>query len=178
MAVAALPQLVSGSDVFLDANVFVFALERTSPQCLDLLKRCASEDVYGVTTLDVVSDVTHRLMLAEACRLGVIRRQRANDLKARLDDVRILTDYWTRTEAVLEMNLVLVTTEEGQLREAQVVRSSHGLLTRDSLVVAAMRECGLSAIASNDADFDRVPGLTRYRPTDIPAPPSPTLASG
>jgi predicted nucleic acid-binding protein len=38
------------------------------------------------------------------------------------------------------------------------------LLTVDALVVAAMRQQGLTKLASEDADFDRVPGLTRYAP--------------
>jgi len=37
-------------------------------------------------------------------------------------------------------------------------------LSGDALVVAVMREHGLVNLASNDADFDRVPGLTRFAP--------------
>ncbi|MCR4413828.1 MAG: PIN domain-containing protein [Thermoguttaceae bacterium] len=40
-----------------------------------------------------------------------------------------------------------------------------GLLTNDALVVAVMQRHGLTHLASHDADFDRVPGLTRYAPT-------------
>lgn len=39
-----------------------------------------------------------------------------------------------------------------------------GLLTNDGLVVAVMQSNGLTKLASNDADFDRVPGVTRYGP--------------
>jgi predicted nucleic acid-binding protein len=39
-----------------------------------------------------------------------------------------------------------------------------GLLTDDALLVTLMRHHGLQALASHDADFDRVPGLTRYAP--------------
>ncbi|HTU91176.1 MAG TPA: PIN domain-containing protein [Gemmataceae bacterium] len=39
-----------------------------------------------------------------------------------------------------------------------------GLLTNDAAVVALMLSSGLTKIASNDADFDRVSGLTRYAP--------------
>jgi predicted nucleic acid-binding protein len=39
-----------------------------------------------------------------------------------------------------------------------------GLLTNDALIVALMQANGLTKIASHDADFDRVPGLTRYAP--------------
>ena len=38
------------------------------------------------------------------------------------------------------------------------------LLTGDALVVAVMQAHGVTLLTSNDADFDRVPGLTRYAP--------------
>jgi predicted nucleic acid-binding protein len=37
-------------------------------------------------------------------------------------------------------------------------------LTGDALAVAVTPANGLTKLASNDADFDRVPGLTRYAP--------------
>ena len=39
-----------------------------------------------------------------------------------------------------------------------------GLLSNDALIVAVMQANGLTRLASHDADFDRVPGLTRYAP--------------
>jgi predicted nucleic acid-binding protein len=39
-----------------------------------------------------------------------------------------------------------------------------GLLINDGIVVALMQANGLTNLASLDADFDRVPGLTRYAP--------------
>ena len=47
---------------------------------------------------------------------------------------------------------------------AAVVSQQHGLLSNDALIVAVMQANGLTCLASNDADFDRVPGLTRYAP--------------
>src|SRR5262249_22147527 len=39
-----------------------------------------------------------------------------------------------------------------------------GLLMNDALIVAIMQDHGLIQLASHDADFDRVPGITRYAP--------------
>lgn len=50
---------------------------------------------------------------------------------------------------------------------AQAIRGA-GLLTNDSLLVAAMREHGLSYLASNDSDFERVSGITFFKPIDLP----------
>jgi len=50
---------------------------------------------------------------------------------------------------------------------AAAISQQHGLLSGDALVVAVMREHGIVNLASHDADFDRVPGLTRYAPAPI-----------
>ncbi|MGH7170092.1 MAG: PIN domain-containing protein [Gemmataceae bacterium] len=38
------------------------------------------------------------------------------------------------------------------------------MLHNDALIVAVMQANGLTNLASEDDDFDRVPGLTRYAP--------------
>jgi predicted nucleic acid-binding protein len=50
---------------------------------------------------------------------------------------------------------------------AQTERVNSGLLTNDSIIVAAMREYGVSRIATNDSQFDTVPGISVFSPTDV-----------
>jgi predicted nucleic acid-binding protein len=47
------------------------------------------------------------------------------------------------------------------------MRSRHGLLTNDSLILAAMNEYGIGCLTTRDGDFDDVAQLTVYKPTDI-----------
>jgi predicted nucleic acid-binding protein len=47
---------------------------------------------------------------------------------------------------------------------AAALSQQQGLLSGDALVVAVMQAHGLTLVASHDADFDRVPGITRYAP--------------
>lgn len=163
-----LSDIPSGSDVFLDTNVVVYALCGDSEQCVNLMRRCASEDVCGVLTLDVVNDVTHKLMLREARDAGVIPRPRADLLSSRLDKVPALTRYWQQVQHLLRISLIVLEVEVSWLYEAQALRSSFGLLTGDSVIAAAMTQNGLAAIASADSDFDRLPDICRYVPTDLP----------
>lgn len=158
----------SGANVFLDANIFVYAFLNGSRECQGILKRCAQEDVFGVTSLHTVNEATHRLMLAEAVSIGIIPKQNARLLNKHPHKVKSLSIYWTQTKSILEMNLLVLDPNEKWLRSAQDVRTSYGLLTNDSLIVAAMQSCGLSALISSDAGFDTVANLTRYAPTDLP----------
>ena len=167
MAAHPLDNLPAGSDVFLDANVLIYWLCNRSTQCHHLLERCAKEEVYGVTSLHVVAEVTHRLMLVEAVEKGIIRKESSRDLEQRLDAIPGLSKYWVDTESILNMNLLVFHTLEQQHRQAHAVRSAHGLLTNDSLIVAVMQEWGLHLLASADANFDHIPGLARFSPTDV-----------
>src|SRR5437762_4634371 len=76
MPVERIENLPAGTGLFLDANIFVYAFLGHSNECQGLLGRCATEQVLGITTLDVVNEVTHRMMLAEGVGKGVIKRER------------------------------------------------------------------------------------------------------
>jgi len=167
MAVDRLANLPAGADVFLDANVFIYSFGGQSNECRDLLRRCATEEIFGVTTLEVINEVTHRLMLAEAVAKGIITRQNAAALKGKWRDVAMLGDYWTLTSRIFGLNILIVASDESRLNRAQIVRSTHGLLTTDSQILAAMNEFEIDCLASRDGDFDHISSLTIYKPSDI-----------
>jgi predicted nucleic acid-binding protein len=167
MAVARLPNLASGTDVVLGANIFVYAFLKTSQQCGDLLERCAREDVYGFTTIEVVTEVCHRLMLAEAVASGIITKESASTLKGKHAAIQRLTQYWSMTAGMFAINIPIVNLKEARMRRSQNMRVNHGLLTRDSLVLAAADEYGIDALATKDSDFDHVQWVTVYKPDDI-----------
>jgi predicted nucleic acid-binding protein len=159
MPVERIENLPAGTRLFLDANIFVYAFLGHSNQCRELLGRCATEQVLGITSLDVVNEVTHRMMLAESLGSGVIKRDRVRDLRGKWREVAKLTEYWTQTSAIFGLNILMLTTDEARLHRAQTIR---GLLD-----VAAMEEFGIHNLATRDADFDHVSELTVYKPTDI-----------
>jgi predicted nucleic acid-binding protein len=165
--VYALPALPSGAVVLVDANIFVYGLLRESPQCTHLIDRCRSEDVAGVTTLEIAGEVCHRLMLKEAMDAGYIRKPAASSLKGKQHAIRGLHKYWELTALIFEWNLVVLASNEVRHHSAQRIRAKYGLLTNDSLAVAACLEYEIRALASRDTDFDRIAELTVYRPTDI-----------
>ncbi len=163
-----LTKLRPGSEVLIDANIFVYAFLEISRQCVEFLHRCSAEDVLAVTTADVVSDVCHRLMLAEAVATGVIPRQSAPLLKRKPELVRGLNRYWPLTAGIFQLGILVLELDDTRLRQAHEMIERHGLLTKDSLVLAAADEYGVEAPASLDSDFDDIDWLIVYKPTDVP----------
>ncbi len=49
-----------------------------------------------------------------------------------------------------------------QLAQATRLSRQHGLLINDALILVVMQSHGLTNLASEDADFDRVPAIPRY----------------
>ena len=168
MAVDSLPNLPDRSFVFIDANVFIYALTAQSAQCRQLFERCLREEVTGIALFETVNEVTHRFMIAEALSKGLITAGGAKALRSKFQQIPTLTDYWLNTQRMLALNLLFMPVNETIIRNAQTVRQEAGLLTNDSMLVAGMREYGLSFLASNDADLERVRDITVFKPTDLP----------
>src|SRR5579862_769999 len=137
MPVQLLGQLPAGSPVVVDANIFVYAANATSNECAELLARCARRDVRGVTTFEALARVNHRLMLEDALSVGVIQRGNASNLRRLCKSIPNLRGYWPSVEKIFSMNLMILGLDELRFRRAQAMRERHGLLTNDSLILAA-----------------------------------------
>ena len=155
------------SDVLIDANVFVYGLTAKSAQCQAFLGRCSREELTGIALFESVNNATHQFMKGEALQKGLGTGQAMKYLSANPNQVKLLTDYWANTQRLLALNLLFLPVELSIVIGAQPERASAGLLTNDSIIVAAMRGYGVSLIATNDRQFDAVPGITVFSPTDV-----------
>jgi predicted nucleic acid-binding protein len=160
--------LPANAVVFVDANTLVYHFEPHpifGPACTALLKRVELGEITALTSTHVLSEVAHRLMTMEAMkRFGWPFAGIAQRLRQHPGEVRQLSDFRDAIELVPKLGLQVVAPAASLIATGAAVSQQTGLLSNDALVVAVMREHGLVNLASNDADFDRVPGLTRYAP--------------
>jgi len=158
----------AGASVFVDANTLVYHFmpePGLGPACRDLLERFGRQELVGVTSAHVVTNVAHRIMTLEAVArfrwpIGGI----AQRLQRHPDQLRQLTRFRQAIEEIPAFGIRVLPITAGLVSAAAALSQQYGLLSGDALVVAVMREQGLTHLASHDADFDRVPGLTRYAP--------------
>ena len=68
------------------------------------------------------------------------------------------------TTKVAQLGIQVLAVNGALVQDATNVSEQFELLTGDALIVATMGQHGLTKLASEDADFDRVPWLTRYEP--------------
>jgi len=159
----------NGSHLLIDANIFVYGLTATSGQCKTLLERCSREEVAGITLFEIIHEATHKFMTGEALEKGLFAgaEKGARYLDNHPEQVKLLTQYWVNTQRLLALNVVILPTEQDIVMGAQTERVNAGLLTNDSIIVAAMREYGISRMATNDKQFEAVAGITVFAPTDL-----------
>jgi predicted nucleic acid-binding protein len=157
----------AGTAVFLDANCLVYAVladPRYGPPCRRLLERIDNQDLQGFTSAHVLSEVAHRTMTLEAItRFTRPTAGIANWLRRHPAKVQQLLRHRQAIDEIRNAK-VQVLPAEGQDVSRADLSTPFGLLSADALIVVLMQRRGLSHLASLDADFDRVPGLTRYEP--------------
>ncbi len=158
----------NGSNVLIDANVFIYGLTDTSAQCKRFLERCSREEVTGITLFEAVNNATHQFMKAEAIQKGLCAGKALKYLSANPEQVKQLTDYWTNTQRILALNLLFIPLEREIVQAAQPERRAAGLLTNDSMIVAAMHAYGITHLATGDNQFDGVAQVTVFSPNDLP----------
>jgi predicted nucleic acid-binding protein len=158
----------TGSALFVDANIFVYYFEPHpvfGPPCQQLFVRIENNELQGFTSAAVLSDVVHRVMTQEAASLfGRPMAGIANWLKQHPAEVQRLLRHQLAVDDISLIGIQILPVTGSLVSIAADVSRQYGLLTNDALVVSVMRHHGLTLLASHDADFDRVPGITRYSP--------------
>ena len=161
-------QLPPGVGVFLDANslIYHFTNDPTyGTSCTQLIKWAEQQQLQGFTSAHVLADVSHRLMTLEAIDLlgwpasGVAARLRRHHA-----EIHKLMVYRQAIDRIPLLGIQVLPITHSLVEAATRLSQQYELLTGDALIVAVMQMQVLTNIASNDSDFDRVPGITRYAP--------------
>ena len=156
--------LVAGDSVFIDANTFVYYFApdpRWSGPCGQLLQRIQNQEIAGHTSAAILSEVAHRLMTIEArVRHGWTLGKVLARLKQNPHIVQTLTHSEAAVTSIIGSHVQIFPVDSAVVVAAAAVSRQTGLLSNDAL----MHRHGLTKLASNDADLDRVPGITRYAP--------------
>lgn len=156
----------TGETVFLDANVFIhfFGCDpEFGPPARDLLRRVESGELHAFTTTHILAEVSHRLMTIEAMQaLGWPYAGIAQRLRKHPEAVRSLILFVQCLREINASPILITPLIPANLSDAAAVSLESGLLTNDAIVVAVMRQHQITALASEDSDFDRISDLQRF----------------
>ena len=121
--------------------------------------------VRSITSSVAVAEATHKVMLAE-----VVHRHRVPltgliaHLKRQLELLDSLTHHQQVVATVCDLRLHIEAITLELLARGADLSTQHRLLTNDALTLAVVEKLGVTALATNDDDFDAVEGITVYKP--------------
>ena len=162
-----LDRVPAGVPIFVDSSIFIYHFTQSSPQCRRFLERCERGDILGVTSVVVLAETAHRLMMIEAVATHLVSAGKvARKLREQPLLVKKLRLYRDQVERIPLMGIEVAPLEMRTFMNALDFQRSRGLLVNDSLVAAAATNMGAAGIASADRDFARL-DIEFYSPDDL-----------
>jgi predicted nucleic acid-binding protein len=147
--------------------IFLFIISLEYPgNAVIFLTRCEKNDIFGISSVNVILEVLHRLMMmVEAVRKKIIRAPDiAKKLKKDPEEIKQLSEYFVYTQKIMDMGIIIKSISFETILLSQSFRIGYGLMVNDSLIAACMQEEGIEILATNDMAFMKIVGLSIYRP--------------
>ena len=161
-------QVPAGASIFIDANVLIYHFtseQQYGPACTQLMRRIEHREVAGVTSAHVLADVAHRLMTLEAmASFGWPPNSIAARIRKHHAEIPRLQAFAAAIASIRRLGIQVMSSTQSLVEAAIALCPQYELMMGDALLLASMQASGVTNLASNDADFDRVPGITRYAP--------------
>lgn len=170
--------LPAGTSVFVDTNIFDLHFQGKSLACTNFFSRIVSHEIDAYVNTQVLADLMHKLMTAEAFVKHCTSTRSASKLKDYLKEQRgnriPLGDYQAQFEEALRLGLKVLPIDEKLLIDTKIERATYYLMTGDSLHLGCMnrrmfrkQKAPLQDIVTHDGDFAHIPGLTVWKPNDV-----------
>jgi len=160
-----LSEIPEGTKIYIDANILLFPAFK-HPKYGELCKNFLSRMERNACTSDfTLNEVFHKLMLAEISkRFNVKPMDETALIKRNPEVISELKIIWKEMELINESGIRIITA--GKLFPDFLKTSkNYNLMATDAMIVEIMKKNSLKDIATNDADFERVDGITVWKPS-------------
>lgn len=164
-----LDEIETGTTIFIDANIFLYEILdhwKYAESCNSFLEHINMGKYHAVMSVLVCNEVFHRVMIAEVVeRYEIEPKFAVNYLKKNWGVVRELNkarDAMLNIDAI--ENLEIVEIDREVYGVALECSKKYGLLSNDAVHLATMKRHGITNIATNDRDFERVEWLNIQKP--------------
>jgi len=159
-----LSEVPEGIEIYVDANILLFPAfkhPKYGEVCKNFLNRIGRNACTSDFTLN---EVFHKLMIAEISKIFNVKPMDVTALiKQNPEVISELKTIWEEMELINESGIRIITA--GKLFPDFVKTSkNYNLMATDAMIVEIMRRNDLKNIATNDADFERVEGITVWKP--------------
>jgi len=163
-----LSEIKAGSEIFVDSNIFIYHFTGVSDECSDFLSRCEREELIGITSVNVILEVLHRLMMVEAVSKNIVKPPNiVKKLNKSPQKIKRLNEYFVNTEKIQDMGIEIKPLIFETIIKSHMIRLSSGLMVNDSVIIASMKKEGVKLLATNDKVLKNLDEIDVYSPEDI-----------
>src|SRR5687767_9041642 len=131
--------LPAGATVFVDASPFIHHFEPNAvfgPASTELLERIENQEITGITTTHIISEVAHRLMTLEAMQAFAWKSAGiALKLRNHPAEVQTLKRFRQAIQEIPLFNVRILTIDPPWLDSAAGISQQTGLLHNDALII-------------------------------------------
>ncbi len=161
-------QIPNNQHAILDTNIFVYANQRLSAQCIKLLERCAKGEILGVLPVHVLMKLIQILMIEESKDLGLTNGMNSiKQLGNNPNKIKSLNRYESMIKDLLSIGLQLESICREDLLTSLRIQRQYGLKINDALFLAIAERLRITAVVSTNNIFKNVRGVILYSPDDL-----------
>ncbi len=154
-----LKDIESNSTIFIDTNIFLYDISSHSvygEPCKEFLKRVERNEVEGKTSVVVLNELLHKLILGEVSKKRSITLSQTFDYIKKNPDVLSSLEAYDIIEKIEKMqNLTILEVAPAIFASAREYMKKFKLMSNDALNAATCKVYGITNIATSDADFER-----------------------
>lgn len=164
-----LNSLKENAFVFIDTNIFLYLIDGISTECRDFLKLVHNGYYRGITSIAVLHELAHKLMIDELYKNSGrdITKSKSKKLLKDERSIKGLSKYQDFMDDVINLGIPALSSSNKDFKQALKYQSEYGMLTTDAINLALMKEFEIENIATNDKDFEKISWLNVYSPGDI-----------
>ena len=164
-----LDEIETGTTIFIDANIFLYEILdhwKYAEPCNSFLEHINMGKYHALMSVLICNEVFHRVVIAEVVeKYDIEPKSAVNYLKKNWGIVKELNKAW---DAILNINAIenleIVEIDREIFGVALKYSKKYGLLSNDAIHLATMKRHGLTNVATNDGDFERVEWLNIWKP--------------
>jgi len=174
MAVQRLGDFALEEGIYIDAPIFIYHFENHpdyGKESTEFLKRIEQREISAVISSLGMDEVAFVLIKQKAKEL--LNTEKYHDIIQSLrTDKKLMEECYKPVEIFKEYvdlledpeGLRIVSINHEAIKHAFELGSKYGLLPRDAIHLAAMKQNNLNNLATDDEDFERVDWITLYKP--------------
>ena len=164
------PEIPAGERCFVDTNILLYHLTANQPYTAiaeKFFRRVAAGEIQAYTSSIVLSEVLHKLMLAEVAAGFPAATRPLRYVQKHPHVIGQLLVFPHAAGKLAKIGLTLLPVTLADWDSAAKLAVAHSLFTNDACIVALMQAHEIKRLVTNDQDFLDVPGIIIHKPRKL-----------